>query len=211
MESGALPCAMVVDKTHRERGSAAGLSGQRFKYNAGMKPRIVVSLMLVGMLAALAVAQNHPAPEKRDPLFFARIAADVAGNVQSRSLNNFIVIYVDQGNWAAGLKDSDLGPFLKVKEAKAGRSVTVMFSEDKDAAVCVYFDGDAPFGVVAVRMPAGGNISDSDVAAAYKAVTKEMLKKGDDELSFAPLDDVATDDGAPLPGFQITSKARSKA
>jgi hypothetical protein len=174
-----------------------------------MKNKIVVTIILAGMLGVLAATGTSQNTESKEPLFFARIAADVAGNVQSKSLNGFIAIFVEPKNWAAGLKDSDLGPFMKVKEAKAGRGAACLFSDAKDVAICVYFDGDAPFGVAAVTVGAGGKIEDKDVAAAYKAVTKDMLKKGDVELSFAP-SDLNTDDGTPLPGFQITSTAKSK-
>jgi hypothetical protein len=165
--------------------------------------------MLAGMLAVLAAAGTPQNTESKEPVFFARIAADVAGNVQSKSLNGFAAIYIEPKNWAAALKDSDLGPFMKVKEAKAGRSAACLFSDSKDTAICVYFDGDSPFGVAAVKVGASGKIEDKDVAAVYKVVTKEMLKKGDTELSFDS-SDVSTDDGTPLPGFLITSAAKSK-
>jgi hypothetical protein len=173
-----------------------------------MKFRVVVSLMLA-MVAVLAMAQNQPNAEKKTPLFFARIAADVAGNVQGQSLNGFTVIYLDQKNWTAALKDSDLGPFLKVKEAKPGRSAACLFSGRKDSAICVYFDGEVPFGVAAIRAGASGKIEAGNVTAAYKAVSKEMLKNGDEALSFTP-GAVASDDGTPLPAFQISSAAKPK-
>lgn len=160
------------------------------------------------MLVSAAVAQNQSTPEKADPLFFVKTAADVAGNVQKSSLDGYLGIYVSEQNWQAGLKDSDLGPFLKLKEAKAGRSAALLFSSAKDAAICVYFDGKAPFGVAAVKAGTGGSggggggIQASDIAAAYQAVSKEMLKKGEQEWHFNA-DDVNTDDGVTLPGFQI--------
>lgn len=168
--------------------------------------------MLAGMLAVLAAAQNQSDPNKaveKEPLYFLKIAADVAGNVQNQPLNGYLAIYLDQQNWAAGLKDGDLGPFLKVKEAKPGRSAACLFSAAKDAAICVYFDGDTPFGVAAVRAGGSGKIEASDIAAAYKAVSKEMLKKGAEELRFEP-GDVATDDGQPLPAFLISSAGKFK-
>lgn len=186
-----------------------GPCGSRFKYNVHMKTKFVVTIIVAGMMGMMAAARTLQNTEGKEPLFFARIAADVAGNVQNKSLNGFIAIYIEPKNWAAGLKDSDLGPFMKMKEAKAGRSAVCLFSDTKDTAICVYFDGDAPFGVAAVAVGASRKIEDKDVAAAYKAVTKEMLKKGDAEFSFAP-SDVNTDDGTPLPGFQITSTAKSK-
>jgi hypothetical protein len=171
-----------------------------------MKSRVVVSAILAVMLvSAFAVAQNQPAPEKADPLFFVKTAADIDGNVQHESLAGYLGIYVSEQNWAAGLKDSDLGPFLKLKdaEAKPGRSVAFLYSTNKDAAICVYFDGKTPFGVVAVRAGAGGSIQAADIAAAYKSVSKDMLKKGDQEWHFEE-NPVNTDDGVSLPGYQIS-------
>jgi hypothetical protein len=168
------------------------------------------------LTVTLAAAQNQPAakpgaekptPEKKDPLFFVKIAAAVAGNVQQASLNGFLGLYVDSQNWASGLKDSDLGPFLKAQEAKPGRSAACLFSNNKDVAVCVYFDSDTPFGVAAVKAGASGKIEASDVSAAYQAISKEMLKKGEQELRFEP-GDAATDDGVSLPAFQLATGAK---
>jgi hypothetical protein len=163
--------------------------------------------MLV-MAAVLAMAQNQPAAEKKPPLFFLKIAADVAGNVQSQSLNGLLAIYINDKDWKEALKDSDLGPFVKAQEAKPGRSAGCLFSSSKDTAICVYFDGDVPFGVAAVRVGPSGKIEASDISAAYKAVSKGMLKKGKEDLSFTE-GMVNTDDGSPLPAFQITSTGKS--
>jgi hypothetical protein len=168
-----------------------------------MKSRIVLSLTLAAALVtALAVAQNQPAAESVDPVFFVKMATQVAGNVQDHSLDGYLGIYVSEQNWAAGLKDGDLGPFLKLKEAKPGRSVAYLFSAAKDAAICVYFDGKSPFGVVAVRAGSGGSIETSAIAAAYKVVSKDLLKKSDQEWRFNPTE-INTDDGVALPAFQI--------
>ena len=173
-----------------------------------MKSRTVVYLLLTALVvAALATAQNQPAPEKPDPLFFVKIAVDVAGNVQHDSLDRFTGIYVSEQNWVDGTKDSDLGPFLKLKEAEAkpARSAAFLFSPEKDAAICVYFDGKSPFGVVAVKAGTTGSIQASDVAAAYKPFSKDMLKKGDQEWHFNE-GPVNTDDGVALPAFQVTKR-----
>lgn len=171
-----------------------------------MKPRAFVSLIVAVMLvSALASAQDQPSTEKADPVFFIKVAADIAGNVQHDSLDRFLGIYVSDQNWVSGTKDGDLGPFLKLKDAegKAGRSVAFFFTEAKDAAICVYFDGKTPFGVVAVHAAAGGSIQAADVAAAYKPVSKDMLKKGDQEWHFNE-NSINADDGTALPAFQIS-------
>jgi hypothetical protein len=174
-----------------------------------MKWKMLALVVFAGALAAVAGAQNQPDQGKKDPLPLVKIAADVAGNVQRDTVNGSLAIYLDDQNWAAGLKDSDLGPFLKLKEAKPGRSATCLFTQSKDSAVCVYFDGDSPFGVAAVKAGASGKIEAGDIAAAYKPVTKEMLKKGGDELNFTPAP-ISTDDGQPLPAFVVTAMAKSK-
>jgi hypothetical protein len=174
-----------------------------------MKSRTTASCILVLCVVALAAAQNQPATakpgaDKKEPLFFVKIAADVAGNVQQAPLNGFLGLYIDDHSWPAGLKDGDLGPFLKAQEAKPGRSAACLFSNAKDVGVCVYFDGDTPFGVVAVKAGASGKIEAGDVSAGYKAISKEMLKKADRELHFEQ-GDVSTDDGQPLPAFAIST------
>src|SRR5215467_505577 len=104
-----------------------------------MKSRVLVSLLFAGLLAA---AQSQPSTQNTeaqntDPLYFVRIAADVTVNVQQLGEGR-LGIYVSDKNWAEGLKDGDLGPFLKIKEAKPGRSAAFLFNQAKDLAVCVY-------------------------------------------------------------------------
>ena len=160
-------------------------------------------------MASTPHAQNQPQQKKEEPLAFVKIAADVAGNVQHDMLNRSVGVYVSEQNWGSGLKDSDLGPFMKAKEAKPDRSAVCFFTGPKDAAVCVYFDGNTPFGVIAVKAGSSGKIEPGDVAAAYKPVSKDMLKKGSDELSFTG-GDVTADDGQTLPGFLVTVSTKSK-
>ena len=180
-----------------------------------MKLKAFAFVVLAGALVAAASVQNEPKQEKEtdkstkndknDPLSFIKVAADVAGNVQHETLNNSLGLYIDESNWTSGLKDSDLGPFLKLKEAKPGRSAACLFSQAKDSAVCVYFDGQSPFGVAAVKAGANGSIAPEAVSAAYKAVSKEMLKHTA-EMSFNPTN-LSTDDGQPLPAFVVARAA----
>jgi hypothetical protein len=172
-----------------------------------MKSRVFVGLALA-MAAVLAVAQSRPSTEKKAPLFFLKIAANVASHVQSQSLIGYLAIYIDEPTWNAALKDGDLGPFLKPQEAKPGRSAGCLFSTRKDAAVCTYFDGDVPYGVVAMRAGATGTIDGSDILGAYKPVSKQMVKKGKEDLNFTE-GAVITDDGTRLSSFQVTKKAKN--
>jgi hypothetical protein len=171
-----------------------------------MKLKLFSFVVLAGALAAAASVQNAPNHEqdkkdKNDPLAFIKIAADVAGNVQRETVSDSFGIYVGESNWASGVKDGDLGPFLKLKEAKPGRSAACLFTQAKDSAVCVFFDGQSPFGVAAARADLGGGIQAEAVSAAYKAVTKEMLKHTAGLIFNAT--NVITDDGQVLPAFVV--------
>jgi hypothetical protein len=183
-----------------------------------MKFRALLSLLFAGMVVSAVAgaqnqpaqnrpaqnqsAQNQPAPESSDPLFFVKTAAHVARNVQHDNLQGYLAIYVSDKNWAEGAKDGDLGPFLKIKEAKPGRSAAFFYTGEKDSAICVYFDDKTPFGVVAVKADPGKAIQPSDISGAYKPVSKDMLRKSEQELRFSSTD-VNTDDGVSLPAFTI--------
>ena len=172
-----------------------------------MFSRFIAAAFLV---SALATAQTKPGAakdaEKPDPLALVKIAANVAGNTQPQDLNNFLVIYVDSQTWAAALKDGDLGPFLKLKEEKLGRSAVLFFSPEKDVAIGVFFDGDAAFGMTSAKAKSG-KIEASDISAAYKPVSKEMLKDAGQELQFNK-SDVITDAGQALTAYQISSAGK---
>jgi|SRR5215510_13942396 len=174
-----------------------------------MKLKVLAFVVLAGAVVASASVQNEPNQqknkEKNDPLSFIKVAADVAGNVQRETVNNALGLYVSEGNWASGLNDNDLRPFLKLKEAKPGRSAACLFTQAKDSAVCVYFDGQSPFGVVAVRAGANGGMQPEAISDAYKAISKEMLKHTG-EFSFSPTN-LATDEGQELPAFVVARAA----
>ena len=173
-----------------------------------MRFRVPALVVLAGVMATAALAQNQPQQKKEEPLSFVKIAADVALNVQPDTVNGSLGIYISEQNWASGLKDGDLGPFLKVKEAKADRSAVCFFPEQKDAVVCVYFDGNTPFGVTAVKAGSSGKIEAGDVAPTYKPVSKDMLKKRSEELSFTA-GGVTADDGQDLPAFAVSTKSKN--
>jgi hypothetical protein len=169
-----------------------------------MKSKTLAFLVFSVVVTLGLGAQSQPGRAESDPLFFVKIAANVAGNVQHETVEGSLGMYISEQNWAAALKDSDLGPFLKVKEGKPGRSAACLFSQNKDSAVCVYFDGDSPFGLAAVKAGASGKIEAGDITAAYKPISKDVLKKGSGELTFGPTD-LSMDDGQPLPAFIVTS------
>ena len=161
--------------------------------------------MLPLLLSATAVPQTSEA--ETAPQFFVEIAADIAGNVQPADFTKYVGIYVGEKIWADAAKDSDLGPFLKSQTAKPGRSAALLFSADKNAAVCVFFDGRAPYGVIAVR--GEGGIKPADIAAGYKTVSKDMLKKSGPKLRFTPQSGINTDDGVELTAFVISADSKS--
>ena len=130
-----------------------------------------------------------------------KVAANVAANTQHQDFNDFLAVYVDSKTWAAALKDGDLGPFLKLKEEKPGRSAVLFFSPAKDIAISVFFDGDMAFGMTSAKAK-NSKIEASDISSAYKPVSKEMLKDAGVEFQFNK-GDIATDDGQPLTGYQI--------
>jgi hypothetical protein len=180
---------------------------RNFKYSVGMKFRILSCFIAAFLISALATAQSQPGAakdaEKSGPLALVKTAAKIAGNTQPQDFNNFLAVYVDSQTWSAALKDGDLGPFLKLKEEKPGRSAVLFFSPEKDIAISVFFDGDAAFGVTSAKAKSG-KIEASDISAAYKPVSKEMLKDAGQELQFNK-SDVITDAGQALTAYQITS------
>jgi hypothetical protein len=176
-----------------------------------MKSRMAASLVLITLfVSSFAQSQSQASQEKSDPQSLSQTAVTVASNTKHQNLDGYLAIYVSPENWASGLKDGDLGPFLKLKEAKAGRSVVFLFSQSKDAAICVYFDGATAFGMTAVKAGAGGKIEASDISGEYKAVTKEMLKDPGQEFHLEN-SEISTDDGVPLPAYQVTGAAKKPA
>lgn len=156
-------------------------------------------LAFVIMFAGLAVAQNPPTDAEKQILSFARTATTIAANAQSRSLNGYLAVYVDNKGWAAMSKDNDLGPFLKLKEAKADRRMLLLIAADGiGLKVAVYFEGESPAEMLIV--PAGSKFD----PAALQPVPKEALKELSQDLDFTKRDDVNTDDGAPVTAYQVS-------
>lgn len=171
-----------------------------------MKFQLIAPLLVGALLApALAAAQSKTTTEAKDPLPLVKIAANVGSNIQDHSLSGFLAIYIDSQNWAAGLKDGDLGPFLKLKDAKPGRSAVLIFSPEKDIAIAVFFDGDSAIGATSAKAKSG-EIESADISPV-KPVAKDALKQPATDLEFTK-GDVATDDGQSVPAFQISSPAK---
>lgn len=174
-----------------------------------VKSKFLALLLLVAM--ATVAAQNQPDTSKtasnvKDPLFFIKLATRVAANLHP--IDGYLAIYIDQKTWSAARRDGDLGPFVKFKDARPNRSVTCLFSQHKtEIATCVYFDSDRPFGVASVLPSADGRVTASDISAAYKDFSKNMLKERDDDrLSFTS-GEVTSDDGTKLIAYTVTDES----
>lgn len=169
-----------------------------------------MKIAFIFILAALSIVpvlmgQRKLDDDGKQALPYVKIAADVARNVQKDSLNNFLAIFISYRDSDQALQDDDLAPFMKIKKAEPMSywSSVCFFSAKKDTAICVYFDEKRPFGVVAVKAGPDGKMG--DVAAAYRAVSKDMLAKNEHKLSLQEII-VHTDTGAGLTGFQVTAE-----
>ncbi|HET6842094.1 MAG TPA: hypothetical protein VFK06_10460 [Candidatus Angelobacter sp.] len=168
-----------------------------------MKFKFLTLLVLAALsLSGLAQAQSQTHPESNSPLSLVKTAGTVAVNTQHADLEHFLAIYVDPSNWKSGLGDKDLGPFLKLKEGKPGRSAVLFFTQNMDYAICVYFDGEAAFGVTAAKAGSGGTIEASSISAGYKAVSKEMLQPAGKNYDFSEME-INMDNGDPISAWQI--------
>ncbi|HLW52358.1 MAG TPA: hypothetical protein VKW06_05910 [Candidatus Angelobacter sp.] len=165
------------------------------------------AVLLAPVASTGQAAQNNDSAEKDRALTLVKIAADVADNVRHRPLNNYIGIFVALNNFGAAAKDGDLGPFFQMKDARAkpGRSAACVISPDKEIGLCVYFDGDSPYGVATAKAGVSGKIDPHRVELSYQGASKDLLKKTRQKLDFLP-GDVATDDGQVLPAFSIRAK-----
>jgi hypothetical protein len=167
-----------------------------------MKLKITLLIFAALSLSGLAQAQSQTHPESNGPLALVKTAGTVAANTQHAELDRFLAIYVDPANWKAALGDKDLGPFLKLKEGRPGRSAVLFFTSNMDYAICVYFDDNAAFGVTAAKAGSGGTIEAGSISAGYKAVSKEMLQPSGKDYDFSEMD-INMDDGTAVPAWQI--------
>lgn len=156
-------------------------------------------------------AEKNPVAQSKQALSFVKTAAVVADHVRHRWLNNYFGLYISPENWALASKDDYVGPFLRVKYAKpkAGRSIACVFSPDKDIALCVYFDGETPFGLATVKVGVSGRVDPYKVASSYEGLATRLLRDPEQKLEFVPAD-ASTDDGQSLPGFMIKARTVSK-
>lgn len=154
-----------------------------------------------------AGVSNPVDAQKTDPLSFVRVASDVYGHLRHLTPNNFIAVYIAPEAWDVASRDSDLAPFLEISDARKrktrnGRSAACIFSPDRDMGLCVYFDGEVPFGVTTARVSVSGRIEPERVERSYQGVSKQMLKKNPQNLKFLAAR-MAIDNGQKLPAWVI--------
>jgi hypothetical protein len=177
-------------------------------YIVSMKPALI--FIFAALLLAPRAAPQVVSDDIKEPLFFVKTTTAIYGHIRHLSPHDFLAIYIAPENWSAASKDGDLAPFLDVKDARTkkaryARSATCIFSPEKEMGLCVYFDGETPFGVATARVGVNGRIDAERVARSYQGVSKEMLKESRQKLNFTPTEAV-TDDGQALPAWVITTQ-----
>jgi len=184
----------------------------RLRYIIGMKLLMTALLICATSIASFAQTKN-PAPPRDNPLSLVDTAVTITLRTQQQNFDGFVAVYISPENWDAALKDGDLGPFLKLKEKKPGRSAVVVVPPNANteaSTVCVYFDGDKALGVTAAHSKDGAKPSAGDIANAYKAVNNAMTEKKGLEFELEP-GQVSTDDGGQLPAYTINHASRNPA
>ena len=146
------------------------------------------------------------AGEPKDSFPLVKVATDIVQLHRPQTLAGFVAIPIDESNWALLTRDSDLRPFLKLKESRADLSLVMVVPANpkKDSTYCVYFRGQDPLGFVEAKTSETGKITDEDVRNAYKEIAKKIVKTGTEELYFTDVI-LHTDDGSPLPAIKILS------
>jgi len=174
-------------------------------YILSVKIAITFTFVLLLVGSAPVQAQHKLDADGKQALPYVKIAADVAGNVQQNSLNNFTAVFISYRDSDQAKQDDDLAPFMTIKQAEpaGGRSTVCLFSAKKDSAICVYFSEKKPFGIVAAK--AGPNGKLADIAAGYRPVSPDMLARSERKVHFEEIT-VTTDTGAGLTGFHITTE-----
>ena len=166
-------------------------------------------LALVLLFSSFAVAQNQPSKEK-PALRYVRMAAHAASVTQHQSLEGYVAVFIDDKSWTKLSKDSDLGPFLKLKKQKMERRMVCFLAHNAagpSLRMAVYFDGPSATDVAAFTPGPDAKIS----ADLLKPVPKEVLKTNDAAAGwvFTP-GDAISDDGAPIPAYTIAKPEPKK-
>jgi hypothetical protein len=162
-------------------------------------------VLLLLLLSSLSPAQNTEAPKDLGKLMFAKTAADIVANMQHQSLAGYVVVVIDEKNWAPLLKDGDLSPFLKLKEPKPGLRAAILISNPRiSPTFCVFFNDGTAVSLATAQPNAAGKIDPAQVASSQKPVPKEAIRAGKEELFFTE-GEISSDDGQPIAAYQINS------
>src|SRR5258708_17788447 len=92
---------------------------------------LIIALLLT---ATTVLATGQATQEDALLLSLARTATNIAANTLHKNMAGYMAVYVDDKSWEKLSKDSDLGPVLKLKEPKPGRSMMLVMSADSAAA-----------------------------------------------------------------------------
>jgi hypothetical protein len=149
-------------------------------------------------------AELH-AGQAQDSFPLVKLATDVVKMHRGETLAGFYAITIDAKRWESLTTDSDLGPFLKLKQSQPDLSVVLVLRNSKrDPAYCVYFHGQNPSGFAEVSPKPSGKMTDEDVRKSYQDVARQTVKPTGEELYFTDVS-LTTDDGSPMPAVKILS------
>lgn len=162
--------------------------------------------MVVFLLAMAAPVVGQTSLEDSVSLSLARTATNIAANTLHQNMAGYMAMYAPDKDWEKFSKDSDLGPFLKLIEAKPGRTMVLLLSLDNPGPrIAVYFDGMDILGM-AIFTP---QPDAQPEASAVKAVPKEALREIDAEQGLLFARGVVTsDEGDTILTYQITSSVK---
>jgi hypothetical protein len=170
--------------------------------------RIHAALILFLVFGTFANDRPSAAAQGNQTLTLVRTATNVASHIQSGSIDGDTAIYVDPVAWMEAMTDTGLGPFLATQDAMPTRSAVCLFSKKKDRAVCVYFDGTQAYGATAVMSDPEHPFDVASVAASYRTITPDMLRKATRRINFTPRT-MNLEDGQQLATFSITLGGKS--
>jgi hypothetical protein len=178
------------------------------------RPDAVLDASAVKPVPQEAMKAAVPVPSeqsRQDSVTFnlARTATNIAANTLHKNMSGYWAIYIDEKNWARLSHDSDFGPVLKLKKAKAGRSMMLVMPAGDNWAqrVAVYFEGMDAEDMVVVS-------PDSETGpqpSAVKPVPKEALREIDAEQGLLfTRGEVNSDDDVLVVAYQITSSVKKQ-
>ncbi len=163
---------------------------------------LLPGMLLLALQALPAAAQN------KATLNFVSTAVNVAAYLMPGSINGYTAIYIDPVTWTAAMTDSNLGPFLATQVGMSSRSAACVFSANNSRAVCVYFDDEQAYGVIALKSDAGHPFTAAAAASAYQPTTPQMLQRAQTKAIYSSRA-ITLDDGQQLSAYSIQVDAKA--